>query len=44
MFIAVGVFLRVEIFKIVEIYGIKDEYVLYIDCDVMFFNDMVNYF
>ncbi|NEQ35515.1 MAG: hypothetical protein F6K40_04045 [Okeania sp. SIO3I5] len=40
---AAGAFLRVEIPKIVEIKGIKDEYVLYTDCDVMFFNDVVDY-
>lgn len=41
--VAFGAFLRIEIPKIVEIYEILDEYVLYTDCDVMFFHDVVDY-
>lgn len=40
---ASGAFLRVEIPKIVEMQGFKDEYVLYTDCDVMFLHDVVDY-
>lgn len=41
--VAFGAFLRIEIPKIVEIYEMPDEYVLYTDCDVMFFHDVVDY-
>ncbi|MEZ2238927.1 FkbM family methyltransferase [Microcoleus sp.] len=41
--VAFGAFLRIEIPKIVEIYEMQDEYVLYTDCDVMFFHDVVDY-
>ena len=41
--VAFGAFLRIEIPKIVEIYEIPDEYVFYTDCDVMFFDDVVDY-
>ncbi|MFM6397356.1 hypothetical protein, partial [Planktothrix sp.] len=40
--VAAGAFLRVEIPKIVEMYGMPDEYVLYTDCDVIFQNDFVD--
>jgi len=41
--VAFGAFLRIEIPKIVEICEIPDEYVFYTDCDVMFFDDVVDY-
>lgn len=40
--VAAGAFLRVEIPKIVDMYGMPDEYVLYTDCDVIFQNDFVD--
>jgi lipopolysaccharide biosynthesis glycosyltransferase len=41
--VAAGAFLRIEIPKIVQKYGMQDEYVLYTDCDTMFQNDVVDY-
>jgi len=41
--VAAGAFLRIEIPKILEIYQMQDEYVLYTDCDVIFVNDVVEY-
>lgn len=41
--VAFGAFLRIEIPKIVQIHEMPDEYVLYTDCDVMFFDDVVDY-